>query len=92
MGLRQNSVVELADRSVAEGLVRRREDPSDRRRVVLAVTAKGMRVLDALSASHARELGEFGPRLIRALEHVKTVRINGAAAATVAAARSRRAG
>src|ERR1017187_1624438 len=74
LGLRQNSVVELADRSVAEGLVRRDEDAADRRRTVLSVTGKGMRILDALSASHARELDEFGPGLIRALERIKAVR------------------
>ncbi len=73
LGLRQNSVVELANRSVAEGLVRRSEDPSDLRRVILSVTQKGMRVLDALSASHARELDEYGPKLIRTLKRIKTV-------------------
>jgi DNA-binding MarR family transcriptional regulator len=74
LGLRQNSLVELADRSEAEGLVRRVEDPADRRRTVLSVTDKGMQVLDALAASHARELDEFGPQLIRALERIKKVR------------------
>jgi len=74
LALRQNSVVELADRSEAEGLVRRREDPEDRRRVVLTVTPKGMRMLDALSESHARELDEFGPQLIRGLDRIKTAR------------------
>ena len=74
LGLRQNSVVELADRSEAQGLVRRTEDAADRRRVVLAVTEKGRQVIDALSASHARELDEFAPRLIEALEQVKTAR------------------
>jgi len=74
LGLRQNSVVELTNRSVAEGLVRRNEDSCDRRRVILSVTHKGMRVLDALSASHARELDEYGPRLIRTLERIKIVR------------------
>ena len=74
LALRQNSVVELADRSEAEGLVRRREDPDDRRRVVLTVTTKGMRMLDALSESHARELDEFGPQLIRGLDRIKTAR------------------
>lgn len=77
LGLRQNSVVELADRSVAEGLVRRAEDPADRRRVVLSLTDKGMRVLAKLSEGHARELDEFAPRLIRALEDVSDAR-NGA--------------
>jgi DNA-binding MarR family transcriptional regulator len=81
--LRQNSVVELADRSEAEGLVRRREDPEDRRRVVLSVTAKGMRLLDALSASHARELNEFAPQLIRALDRIKSAHAAADRAATV---------
>jgi hypothetical protein len=50
------------------------EDAEDRRRTVLCVTAKGMGLLHALSASHARELDEFGPQLIRALEQIKTAR------------------
>lgn len=74
LGLRQNSVVELTNRSVTEGLVRRSEDPRDRRRVILSITPKGMRVLNALSASHASELDEYGPRLIRTMEHIKIVR------------------
>src|SRR5580692_8370481 len=78
LGLRQNSLVELADRSVAEGLVVRTEDTVDRRRVVLSLTEKGMHLLDALSASHARELDEFGPQLIRSLERIKAVRAGAA--------------
>jgi DNA-binding MarR family transcriptional regulator len=74
LGLRQNSVVELADRSEAEGLVRRTEDAEDRRRVVLSVTPKGMRLLDALSDSHARELDVLAPQLTRALDRIKAVR------------------
>jgi DNA-binding MarR family transcriptional regulator len=74
LGLRQNSVVELADRSVAQGLVRRVEDAEDRRRTVLSVTAKGMGLLHALSAGHARELDEFAPQLARALNQIKTAR------------------
>ena len=77
LGLRQNSVVELADRSVAEGLIRRTHHTADRRRVVLSLTDKGQKIIDALSESHARELDEFGPRLVRALEHIKTVPANG---------------
>lgn len=74
LGLRQNSAVELADRCEAEGLVRRTEDPEDRRRTVLCVTAKGMRLLGALSASHARELDEFAPQLIQAMQRIKSAR------------------
>jgi DNA-binding MarR family transcriptional regulator len=89
LGLRQNSVVELADRSVAEGLVTRTEDPADRRRTVLSVTEKGMLILDTLSASHARELDEFGPALIRALERIKSVRVEDGNAAAVPGKRKR---
>jgi DNA-binding MarR family transcriptional regulator len=74
LGLRQNSVVELADRSVTQGLVERVEDAADRRRTVLSVTEKGLGVLHALSANHARELDELAPQLIRALGHIKTAR------------------
>lgn len=74
LGLRQNSVVELADRSVAQGLVQRVEDPADRRRTVLSVTDKGMGLLNALSTSHARELDELGPQLIRALDQIRSLR------------------
>ncbi|HEY5056684.1 MAG TPA: MarR family winged helix-turn-helix transcriptional regulator [Acidobacteriaceae bacterium] len=91
LGLRQNSVVELTDRSVAEGLVRRAEDAADRRRVVLSLTAKGSRLLDALSASHARELDEYGPRLIRALEQIGRARNTGKDGAQKANTRSLRA-
>jgi DNA-binding MarR family transcriptional regulator len=74
LALRQNSTVELTDRCEAEGLVRRSEDPDDRRRVVLSVTPKGMRLLDELAESHARELDEFAPKLVRALERIKQAR------------------
>ena len=38
-------VVELVDRSVAEGLLIRTEDPNDGRRVILAITKKGRKIL-----------------------------------------------
>ena len=74
LGLRQNSTVELADRCEHEGLVRRTEDTTDRRRVVLSITTTGRGVLDSLSETHARELDEFAPELIRALERIKSAR------------------
>jgi DNA-binding MarR family transcriptional regulator len=71
LGLRHNSVVELVDRCVAEGLLCRTEDAEDRRRVILAITPKGRQVLDSLSSHHARELRELGPQLIRALQNIE---------------------
>jgi DNA-binding MarR family transcriptional regulator len=63
LGLKHNSAVELVDRSENEGLVARTEDAADKRRAVLQVTRKGKNVLARLTASHARELNELGPRL-----------------------------
>jgi DNA-binding MarR family transcriptional regulator len=91
LGLRQNSVVELADRSVAEGLVRRTHDSADHRRVVLSLTAKGSRVLGTLSASHARELDEFAPSLIRALDQIRAARLIASTEAASAKASTARA-
>src|SRR5271170_2176286 len=66
LGLRHNSVVELSKRCEEVGLIHRRQDTSDRRRVVLQLTAKGQRVLRALSVDHERELFELVPTLIEA--------------------------
>jgi DNA-binding MarR family transcriptional regulator len=71
LGLRHHTVVELVDRSVAEGLLIRTEDPSDGRRVILAITKKGRKILQNLSEYHARELRELGPRLIRSLKDIE---------------------
>ena len=61
------------DRSVAEGLLLRTEDASDRRRVILSVTTKGREILHTLSEYHAHELRDLGPRLIRSLKHIETM-------------------
>jgi DNA-binding MarR family transcriptional regulator len=60
---RHHSTVELADRLVALGLVRRRADPADRRRVTLVLTPKAVRLLDRLSATHLAELRRIGRAL-----------------------------
>jgi DNA-binding MarR family transcriptional regulator len=71
LGLRHNSVVELVNRSAAEGLLVRAEDPTDGRRVLLRITSSGKQVLKKLSEYHARELHELGPNLIRALKRIE---------------------
>jgi|HubBroStandDraft_6_1064221.scaffolds.fasta_scaffold201288_2 DNA-binding MarR family transcriptional regulator len=73
LGLQHHSVVELVDRSVRERLLARGEDSEDARRVILTVTKKGRRVLDELSADHACELREMGPRLVRALDGIGSI-------------------
>ena len=70
LGLKHNSTVELVNRSVAEGLLRRTEDPQDRRRVVLHITPRGKAVLHRLSTYHARELYDLAPALLRSIRGV----------------------
>ena len=61
--LRHHSAVELVDRAVAAGLVRRRSDRSDQRVVRLNLTALGSRRLHQLSQRHVEELGRLQPQL-----------------------------
>lgn len=68
LAIRQNSAVELTDRCVEEGLVERTPDAQDRRKVILRVTSKGRRILQQLSAHHARELRVLAPRLVLTLK------------------------
>jgi DNA-binding MarR family transcriptional regulator len=72
LGLRHHSVVELSKRCEEAGLIRRAHDSSDRRRVVLLLTAEGQRVLRTLSDDHERELYELLPTLIRTLTQIRT--------------------
>ncbi len=61
--LRHHSVVELIDRAVAAGLVRRRPDPDDRRVVRVRPTPHGNAVLRRLSRAHLAELARLVPTL-----------------------------
>jgi DNA-binding MarR family transcriptional regulator len=57
--VRHQSAVGLIDRCERAGLVSRRPDAEDGRRVRVALTAKGRRTLSSLVALHLRELGAF---------------------------------
>ena len=70
MVLRHNSTVELVDRTIEQGLLRRCPDPTDHRRILLRMTPQGEKLLGSLAAWHLRELEETGPELIRALRRV----------------------
>jgi DNA-binding MarR family transcriptional regulator len=68
--LRHNSVVELVNRSVSEGLLLRVQDADDLRRVLLQITSKSKKVLRRLSIDHARELTELAPKLALDLKRI----------------------
>ncbi|MGD9734624.1 MAG: MarR family winged helix-turn-helix transcriptional regulator [Solirubrobacterales bacterium] len=61
--LRHHSVVELADRAVATGLVRRLRDKDDQRVVRLRLTADGERATEELALLHLEELRRLAPAL-----------------------------
>jgi DNA-binding MarR family transcriptional regulator len=56
LGVRHHSCVGLVNRLVALGLVSRRADPRDRRRMTLRLTARAERKLAQLSVAHRDEL------------------------------------
>jgi DNA-binding MarR family transcriptional regulator len=77
--IQHHSAVELVNRLTAAGYVRRRRAGDDRREVLLALTAKGEKVLQALSLHHRAELRSAGPALVLALRRAMrgTVNSNG---------------
>jgi DNA-binding MarR family transcriptional regulator len=70
MMLKHNSAVELVDRTIEQGWLRRVNDPTDHRCILLRLTPKGERALASLAAYHLEELEQAGPELIRALRRV----------------------
>jgi DNA-binding MarR family transcriptional regulator len=74
MFLRHNSTVELVDRTIEQGLLRRTTDPEDHRRILLRVTRDGERVLASLAEFHTTQLLDTGPELVDALTRILTSR------------------
>ena len=66
--LQHHSTVELIDRTVERGLLERRRDTDDRRRVLICLTRQGKEVLEQLSVLHRTELRSMGPALVQALQ------------------------
>lgn len=69
--VRHHSAVELVDRLIDEGYVRRTPDPADRRRVLLSLTARGEKILERLSLAHRDELTRIGPHIESLLERLR---------------------
>jgi DNA-binding MarR family transcriptional regulator len=63
LDIRHHSAVGLVDRLTSRNLVRRRVDPSDRRRVWIVLTPASEAVLERLSLAHRAELRQLAPRL-----------------------------
>jgi DNA-binding MarR family transcriptional regulator len=66
-----HSAAELVDRLVQAGLLTRRRDPAERRRVELSLTGHADTVLRALSEAHLAELRSIGPLLIEQLQAIQ---------------------
>ena len=59
--IKNHSAVELVDRLVKAGLVTRRPDDGDRRRIVVTITGKGEELLACISDANLGELAASGP-------------------------------
>ncbi len=68
--LLHHSAVGLVDRLMSERLVARSPSTEDRRRVFVALTPRGDKVLEKLSAAHKRQLERMGPELNRLIEQL----------------------
>ncbi len=66
--IQHHSAVELADRLVRRGFIKRQRGGGDRREVLLELTARGEKVLQELSVHHREELKSAGPTLVGALQ------------------------
>jgi DNA-binding MarR family transcriptional regulator len=69
--IRHQSAVGLANRLAANDLVSRETNAGDRRRVNLALTAHGEKVLEKLSAAHRSQLRRLGPEIERLLRRLR---------------------
>jgi DNA-binding MarR family transcriptional regulator len=70
MQIRHHSAVELINRLEAGGYVHRTRAQDDRREVLLALTAKGEKILGELALHHHDELRSAAPELVTALRRI----------------------
>jgi len=69
--IRHHSAVGLTDRLVRAGLIIRNSDAADRRRVTLALTARGEAMLLAVSGANRQELRRLTPMLKSLVEELE---------------------
>jgi DNA-binding MarR family transcriptional regulator len=66
--VRHHTIVELVDRLSDLGLVVRNPDPTDRRKIQVALTKHGHATIDKLSSIHVEELKSIRPTLRKLLK------------------------
>ena len=66
LAIRHHSAVGLIDRLIRKNLIRRRSATTDRRRVLIELTARAERVLQGLTVAHRAEIERLAP-LVREL-------------------------
>jgi DNA-binding MarR family transcriptional regulator len=69
MAVRHHSMVELVDRLVERGLVRRERGSADRREVLVVLTPAAERVVRRVSVKHHQQLQSTAASLIEALSN-----------------------
>jgi len=72
--IKHNSAVGLVDRIEQLGLVTRHQLESDRRKVVVELTARGRRIVDRLATQHRMELRRVAPAFGRHAEQFAKAR------------------
>ncbi len=72
--IKHHSAVGLVDRLEEQGLVERKQNPEDRRQVLIGLTEKGTRVLESLASMHREELRHLGPQLCVMLEQITNLK------------------
>jgi len=71
MLLQHNSAVQLIDRLASADLVARKHSPTDARSVLVALTAKGSKLLEQLASNHFDELLRHEPLLAESLRRLR---------------------
>jgi DNA-binding MarR family transcriptional regulator len=71
LNLKHHSVVGLVDRLMGHGLIQRRHDEEDRRKVRIALTPKAEALLLGLTLAHRDELRRLAPLLHELLRKVQ---------------------